>query len=159
MIYVKTAVFFAGITVSTLYLAGLKKEEITIVEDIFTKIGLLFQIQDDVLDIYGEKQRSKRACDIQEGKLSYFILTHIQNHPADASFIFKILNKERELTTDTDVKDILELFNQKQTLSLVMKEIKKMIDTIKQNAKQHQTLEGLINDFLNQIILPISHLF
>lgn len=37
------------------------------------KMGIVFQIQDDLLDLYGTKGRSVRASDIREGKISFLV--------------------------------------------------------------------------------------
>jgi geranylgeranyl diphosphate synthase type I len=73
--------------------------------------GILFQIQDDLLDIYGEKQRDRRATDIAEGKIS--ALVAVFNEKAtleDRTLLSRIINAPREKTSDAEIEQAIALF-------------------------------------------------
>ena len=49
-------------------LAGTKKEELKEIEEIGIRLGIAFQIQDDILGIYSNEMGKVKASDIKEGK-------------------------------------------------------------------------------------------
>ncbi|EYF08699.1 isoprenyl diphosphate synthase/Farnesyl pyrophosphate synthetase [Chondromyces apiculatus DSM 436] len=63
-------------------------------------IGLLFQVQDDYLDLVGDKGRARRATDLMEGKLSFPIVwAHEHAAPADVALLRALLDRPREQRT------------------------------------------------------------
>jgi geranylgeranyl diphosphate synthase, type I len=67
-------------------------------------LGVLFQVQDDLLDLWGDKGRGQRGSDVAEGKRS-FLVVHTLAHcpPAEAAWLLDVLDRPRERTTDADV--------------------------------------------------------
>ena len=98
-------------------------------------MGVLFQVQDDVLDVYGDKGRDRLGSDIGEGKRSLLAL-HALNHAstADAQRLRHILAKPRQDTTLDDVKDAIHLFDQTDALAFALETIRtrrrKAVDAI-----------------------------
>ncbi len=73
-------------------------------------MGVLFQIQDDTLDLYGEKGRDVVGSDIAEGKRSALVvhaLTHAK--PEEAAWLRQVLDKDRAETTKEDIAEAIEL--------------------------------------------------
>ncbi|NUM88557.1 MAG: polyprenyl synthetase family protein [Bdellovibrionales bacterium] len=68
-------------------------------------LGLAFQIQDDMLDLWGEKGRDRRGSDIAEGKLSYPVVEGLRllEGPARREFV-RIVTAPREETTPAEVE-------------------------------------------------------
>jgi len=69
-------------------------------------LGILFQIQDDLLDLYGEKGRESRGSDIREGKRSV-LAVHALVHapPEEAARLREILNLDRAATGEAEVEE------------------------------------------------------
>jgi geranylgeranyl diphosphate synthase type I len=71
--------------------------------DAAVPLGVLFQIRDDILDLYGDKGRGARGNDIREGKVSALVLAHLARRPEEADAVLETLRKSREETADTEV--------------------------------------------------------
>ncbi len=69
----------------------------------FARIGLLFQIQDDVLDLYGDKQRGRRGNDLREGKVSSLVVEHLRLRPEDRQPLLNLLETPRALVSEDAV--------------------------------------------------------
>lgn len=66
-------------------LAGASEEEVKIVEEIGKKIGIAFQIQDDILDITSTTEELGKpvGSDEQQGKVTYVSIKGLQNASKD----------------------------------------------------------------------------
>lgn len=67
-------------------------------------LGALFQIQDDLLDLYGAKGRQEAGGDIAEGKPSLLVLHGLYHLPApDAEILRTIVRKPRLETSHDEI--------------------------------------------------------
>lgn len=72
------------------------------------ELGLLFQVQDDYLDLVGDKGRERRGRDLLEGKLSFPVVwAYDHAAPADLAPIRGILERPREARTWAMVDEAL----------------------------------------------------
>jgi len=78
----------------------------SILEEVGNDLGTVFQIQDDLLDVVGEKGRGFKAADLAEGKPS-FLAVHALQHGDDGqkNRLSIILRKPRAETTEGDLKE------------------------------------------------------
>ena len=92
-------------------------------------LGVLFQIQDDVLDLYGDKGRAVRGSDVGEGKRSALVV-HALNHgsPADRQWLLETLDKDRAATSEQDVIDVMQLFERTGSLRFALDELQRRRD-------------------------------
>ena len=63
-------------------LAGLDPTVAHEIGDVFVTLGTLYQLQDDVLDLYGSKGRSP-GTDLREGKMTALISAHLERYPEE----------------------------------------------------------------------------
>jgi geranylgeranyl diphosphate synthase, type I len=101
-------------------LAGLDPSEASALADCFRRIGLLFQIQDDVVDLYGDKGRGERGCDVREGRVSALVADHLAMVPSDTQWLLKILKKPREETSRDDIEEVALRFQKSGALDSVL---------------------------------------
>ena len=153
----KTAALFSALAAGVALVA---QREVSPVEKIFSSLGCIFQIQDDILDLYGDKQRDMQGCDIQEGKMSFLVAQHLENHLHDFEKIVQILKKPRLKTSHEDIYFIKKLFKEKRTLSLCLSHLNQLIDQLLENdfLKAEPKLRPLIEQHLENILKPIEHL-
>ena len=80
MIRLKTAVLIAGALKVGALLAGASEEELQPLYEYGTKIGLAFQLQDDLLDLYGDEAKfgKKLGSDIRENKKTYLYIKALE---------------------------------------------------------------------------------
>ena len=76
MIELKTSVLLAGSTVIGAILGGAPEEDCRKLRRFAVELGLAFQLQDDLLDSYGDERLGKAiGGDILEGKKTYLMIT------------------------------------------------------------------------------------
>jgi geranylgeranyl pyrophosphate synthase len=74
------------------------------------RLGWAFQVQDDLLDLVGDKGRARRATDLAEGKLSFPAVWALEHGPPQASArLGAILREPRASTTDSMLTEGLAL--------------------------------------------------
>ncbi|HEX8273341.1 MAG TPA: polyprenyl synthetase family protein [Longimicrobiaceae bacterium] len=104
-------------------LAGRTPEEARRLACGFRALGLLFQLQDDVLDLYGEKGRGAPGSDLREGKISALVVEHLALHPGDAPWLRELLAAPRRDTPQADVELAVERFRTGGALERVLARI------------------------------------
>ncbi len=108
-------------------IAGCSAEEATALGAAFGDLGLLFQIVDDTLDLYGDKGRGEVGCDLQEGKVSALVAAHLQRAPADREWLVSLLETPREATPARDVAKAIVRFRASGALRAVLDEVRALI--------------------------------
>lgn len=89
-------------------------------------IGVLFQIQDDILDIYGVKGRNASASDIGEGKRSVLVVHCLQQVSAEeATWLKGVLDKPRGQTGAEEIAEVMALFERSASLTFAREEIER----------------------------------
>jgi geranylgeranyl diphosphate synthase, type I len=89
----------------------------------FRGVGVLFQLQDDVLDLYGEKGRGAPGSDLREGKMSALVVEHLELHPSDSAWLRGLLALPRECTPQDQVERAMERFREGGALNRVLARI------------------------------------
>lgn len=81
MIRLKTAVMLAGCLKASAILAHASEADQQAIYDFGIHIGIAFQLQDDVLDLYSDVEVFGKACggDIRENKKTYLYLTALRD--------------------------------------------------------------------------------
>lgn len=126
----------------------------------FGLVGVLFQLQDDVLDLFGDKGRDKPGGDVKEGKVSVLVAEHLRLHPEDRAALLTVLKKPRELTTDDDVRDVTARFARGGALDAALRRI----EHLARQAHGHPALDeepalrGLLVALVARVLEPIRHL-
>lgn len=133
-----------------------KISKLDFLSEVFNEIGIIFQMQDDILDLFGEKKRDSVGCDIKEGKVSYLIVKHFEIMPSDIDWMMPILKKERSLTNIEDIEKIRMAFISSNTLNECLQEILEKIKNLM--AKDLDPIESLVKQMIDEILNPIYHL-
>jgi geranylgeranyl pyrophosphate synthase len=117
-------------------------------------MGVLFQIQDDVLDLYADKGRDARGSDIREGKRSILVV-HALEHADDdeAARLREVLDKERESTTTEEVEEVITLLTRNGALAFALKEI----ESRRERARKVMQLVG--DDQLTSVVTAMCDVF
>lgn len=157
----KTSALFSGLAKGVALIAGKPFRERQQLAELFTPLGQLFQIQDDILDLYGDKGRGEIGCDIKEGKVSFLIACHLAAHNEDKAEIAPILSLPRAETTDEMVAEVKALFDRKGTLSLAFSELNHRLRAVELALADlaDDALSQLVQNLIAAIFKPISHLY
>ncbi len=114
-------------------LAGRPPEVAEALADAFRPVGLLFQIQDDVLDLYGDKGRGEPGGDVREGRVSALVAEHLRRCPEDEKWLVALLAKGREETSARDVERVAERFESRGTVDAVIGRIRELEEGVRES--------------------------
>jgi geranylgeranyl diphosphate synthase type I len=106
----KTAGFFALPIYGAALLAGRTRAQATGLADEFARIGAIFQIQDDVIDLFGDKGREAVGADIREGKVSALVVEHMRLYPEESEWLHGVLATPRDETSAEVVETVIRRF-------------------------------------------------
>lgn len=157
----KTAALLATATATALLALEVEPSLLKAAEKATLESGILFQIQDDLLDIYGDKQREKKATDIAEGKIS--ALVAVFNETAtdpDKRLVASILRTPREQTTDAQTQQVIDLFDKYKVRESLINKILNIRDAVAkdQDLQKAPELQKLFHRLNERFLLPIRHL-
>jgi geranylgeranyl diphosphate synthase type I len=157
----KTGELFALPVEGAALLAGIDVDTAREMAEPFLLLGMLFQLQDDVLDLFGDKGREARGADIKEGKISALVVEHLRLHPGDAPWLLSVLRAPREHTTDADVSAVIDRFDVAGAKDAVLQRIAQLA-TRALHARaldDHPGLRAIVVELIAVILQPIQGLF
>lgn len=102
-------------------LAG--RDDASALGDHFAEAGALYQIVDDMVDLYGEKGRGERGCDLQEGKISALVVRHLELAPQDSAWLREVLRTPREQTQAQDIARAARRFRESGAVTALLADI------------------------------------
>ena len=157
----KTAALLASAVRMSMEALGISPDICERAEGAALQAGILFQIQDDLLDIYGEKDRDRHATDIAEGKISFLIaLINEKASSADRSRVSQILRTPREQTSETQIDEVLGIFERYDVKSAALRRIRELQEAIHSDSllAQHNEIHTLLMEMIRHFLKPIEHL-
>lgn len=156
----KTSALLALPVLGAAIIAGWSVEDAEALAQEFRPLGLLFQLQDDVVDLYGEKGRDRRGCDLYEGKVSALVVAHLSRCPEDAERLILTLRSPREQTSETDVSWCMRRFEERGTLGAVLDEIIDLADAAAASPRlaRFPALRAVAMEIVDRSLAPIEAL-
>jgi len=153
----KTAALFALPVHGAALLAGLPPEPAENLAAAFRPIGVLFQIQDDVLDLFGEKGRDVMGSDVREGKISALVVEHLRLHPEQRAWLLNILRIPRAETTDADVHAVRDAIENGGAIPALWERMRGMEAQTLQALRHTPHLRRVAQDLISRALAPIAH--
>lgn len=89
---------------------GLDEPLVSSVREAFTRLGVMFQLHDDLLDLTLDKGRGVVASDLYEGKVSALVVEHLARWPEEAAALVTLLETPREATSAECVARMVRRF-------------------------------------------------
>lgn len=157
----KTGALFGVPVEGAAYLAGEPAADARALGDVFARIGVLFQLQDDVLDLFGDKGRDRPANDLYEGKVSVLVVEHLERHPEDAESLLTLLARSRDATAASEVTRWAERFADGGALKGALGWIADIADEVNTSPAllARPALRALATELVHAVLRPINHLF
>ncbi|MBX9769053.1 MAG: polyprenyl synthetase family protein [Bdellovibrionales bacterium] len=123
-------------------------------------LGLLFQMQDDVVDLYGAKGRDKTGNDLREGKVSCLVAEYLALKPGESLRLRNFLAQPRAQVADEDVDFWIREFRESGALHAVLGKIRTLFDKLERSPalKQHAALHEIVMTLTALAVQPIRHL-
>lgn len=123
-------------------------------------LGVLFQIQDDLLDLYADKGREAVGNDVREGKRSALAVHALQvGDSAQRVAITEVLDRPREHTTDDDVASTIDRFEQLGSVGFALDEIRRRQGLAREAVAADPRLVALVDGLGALLVEPIGPLF
>lgn len=132
MIELKTSVLLAGCLKAGAIVGGANVQDAEKLYEIGRKLGIAFQLQDDILDTYGDEKTfgKKIGGDISENKKTYLVVTALNN-----------LN-------ETDKQELIRLYAQKSSDSKKYEQVRALFDKAQILEKTTKTMNALFEEAL-----------
>ncbi len=142
-------------------LAGHSEEDSARIAAAFMPLGVLFQLQDDVLDLYGDKGREAPGADLREGKISALVVAHLIRCPEDREWLLDLLRAPRAETTDEAVEEAIARFRRSGALADVLDDILGQIQAVEsaEVLRRYPALRGVALQITALAMQPIAHLW
>jgi geranylgeranyl diphosphate synthase type I len=153
----KTAALFALPVSGALIIAGRATDAVRLSAP-FAELGMLFQLQDDVVDLYGDKGRGERGADIREGKVSALVVEHLERAPRDRSRLVDILSRSRERTSSEDVVWAALRFEESGALDAVLQRIHGIAAQARAELSAEPALLAVAEELIARSLAPLAFL-
>lgn len=122
----------------------------------FESLGVAFQMQDDVLDLYGDKGRERPGSDLAEGKISALTVAHDRRSPEDRGRMLALLSASRADSTETEIQWAIDAMQRSGALADVLQDIAVRLE---RGAEQVvDVLAPVYAEISGRILAPIAHL-
>jgi geranylgeranyl diphosphate synthase type I len=159
-IALKTGALFGVCVEGAALLAGLPVENAASLAEAFKQIGVLFQLQDDVLDLFGDKGRDHAGNDLREGTVSALVVEHLAAYPDDVEELLGLLASPREETSCAQVDEWTRRFTEDGALDAALERISRLAgDVVDAPALQSfPPLRELARGLIEIVLAPIAHL-
>jgi geranylgeranyl pyrophosphate synthase len=126
MVEGKTSGLFALPMAGAALFCGAPAEVVEDLAEAARHMGVLFQVQDDVLDLFGAKGREMVGTDIAEGKRSALVVHALTTLPAaDRSWLATLLDSPREQTRPEHIEEAIEILRSCGSLDFALDELER----------------------------------
>ncbi|TDP62700.1 polyprenyl synthetase family protein [Bradymonas sediminis] len=161
MVEGKTSGLFALPVAGAAEFCGAPAEVVKALEASAGHLGVLFQIQDDVLDLYADKGREHVGTDICEGKISALVVHFLANAAAaERDWLRGVLEAERDAVSHDDIDRAARAFREVGSLQFALDEIerRRALACDAPIFADYPDLKALLNAMADIFLEPISPL-
>jgi geranylgeranyl diphosphate synthase type II len=159
MIRLKTGVLLAASLKMGAIVGGAPKKDADLLYDFGIHIGLAFQLQDDILDVYGDAVTFGKNIggDIQTNKKTFLLINALHEATGETrKELEKWLSKENFIHEDK-IKAVTEIYNKTNVRSICQKEMERQLklafdslDAINVPKENKKPLTNLANELMNR---------
>ncbi len=159
MIRLKTSVLIASCIKTGAMIGGANKKNTDLLYDFGLNAGIAFQLQDDLLDVYGnlEKFGKQIGGDIIEGKKTFLLINALERAKNDNNNSLKELIKNKKINKISKIEKVTEIYNlykiKEQTerkIMLFYKKAVKALDELEVEKNRKIVLKNFIDKFINR---------
>ncbi len=129
MIELKTSALLAGATVIGAMLGGASDEDCAKLRRFAVELGLAFQLQDDLLDSYGDRRLGKAiGGDILEGKKTYLMVTAMSRADEETREELRRLLSDAEMAPERKIAAVKAVYDRLDVPRLAEQQIELRFD-------------------------------
>jgi geranylgeranyl diphosphate synthase type II len=144
MIELKTSVLLAGAVVIGAILGGASEEDCKALRRFAIELGLAFQLQDDLLDSYGDERLGKAiGGDILEGKKTYLMITAMSRATEEQREVLRTTHLDTHLSRAEKIARVKALYDEldiprltEQQISVRFERALALLDTLNAPAER-----------------------
>jgi geranylgeranyl diphosphate synthase type II len=157
MIRLKTAVLLASALEMGALIGGSTEQDARLLYDFGLNLGIAFQLQDDILDAFGDplKFGKKIGGDIAQNKKTYLYLKALEIAPAKTAYRLKELYTTTFLPETEKIREVLQIFMEleiRQQSEVIMKNFWEASLHSLQKVGIDEGRKGLLEDFAKGLI-------
>lgn len=156
----KTAALFALPIEGAALITGRSSSEALALAHGCRPLGLLFQIQDDILDLFGDNGRDMPGSDLaQSGKASALVVEHLRLHPRDVDWLMPIVTAPREQTSREQIDEAIARLANGGALEAVWQRIDAIHLELAEShvISREPALAVLVQEFIDAALRPVEH--
>ncbi len=150
----KTGPFFALALEGVLILAGWSGPAARRASEGLLDLGLLFQLADDIEDLWGQKGREAPGADLREGKVSALVAATLDRDPQRGDELLAWLRLPRPQRTDEQVLAWTDEFVQSGARDAVLERCERCLRDL---PKQCATLPHALQELVGGLAAGLSH--
>jgi geranylgeranyl pyrophosphate synthase len=154
----KTGTLFALPVRGAAELAGLMTDQAAELASALSSIGVLYQLQDDLLDLFDAKGRRQKGSDIYEGRLTAVVLTHLDIYPDEAPALFEVLSKPRSATETHEVDHWIARFIEGGAAAQLLSRIELLAEQLLGSDSLNRTagIHEMASELVAHILAPLD---
>ncbi len=125
MIKLKTSVLIAACIKSGAIIGGASSTDSDLLYDFGLNLGLAFQLQDDLLDVYGDSKvfGKQTGGDIVEAKKTFLLINALKNSDLKTNEFLNNLLEDKLMDRTSKVKHVTEIYNKLNIKQLTLNKI------------------------------------
>ncbi|MDR2890452.1 MAG: polyprenyl synthetase family protein [Alistipes sp.] len=124
MIELKTAALFVGAVSMGAVVGGASSADVALLREFALQFGVAFQMQDDLLDSYGDARLGKTVGgDILEGKKTFLKMTAMEAASSDDRAALEMTHKDLRYSPEEKIARVLALYDRYGVRAAVEEEI------------------------------------
>lgn len=158
MIELKTSVLLAGAVAIGALLGGAPEEDCRKLRRFAIELGLAFQLQDDLLDSYGDERLGKAiGGDILEGKQTYLMITAMSRGDEAAREILRTTHKNPKLSDAEKIAAVKAVYDRldiprlaEQQISLRFERALSILDTLSVGKQRTQRMREYAESLIDR---------
>ncbi len=156
----KTGALLGLPIVGAAMLGGVDQKEAERLANPFVHLGIMFQLQDDVVDLFGDKGRDQTGSDVYEGKVTSLVISLLARRADLAGTITEILKKPRDEKTPADVDWMRTQYLHSGALADVLARIARIQVQVLNSAvfRTEPKLLAVAQELATMATAPIRHL-
>lgn len=140
----KTGALIAGSLEAAAIISGREEELRESLRNIGEKMGVAFQIKDDIIDLRGNKGRKERGKDIGEGKKSLIAIKALERlEDEEKKELQEILSKPKEETSAGDVSRAIELYRKADSMEYADGRAEELVESSLESMEELEAEHGL----------------
>ncbi len=159
MIELKTSVLIGGATLIGATIGGADEQQCKALYRFGVELGLAFQLQDDLLDTYGDESLGKAiGGDILEGKQTFLKVTAISKTKGEKRGLLTSIHLDRSLSDGEKIEAVKEIYNEvgvkriaEQMIVTKMERALSILDSLDLDSERVEPLRSYAMNLLNRV--------